>query len=204
MKAELGRRAVLACAMAALLLAGTTALVWAGGVQPNHALLDLFKTPGTGYPSVAAVIDGREVSGQYMAYAVKQIQQNAATAGKSVTRTAAVNQVVDRLASAAAIAKEAARRGYSASEDEVTAYLQQQTDGAVQLDPASAAAVWAANGDADANAYIHDPAVRALAARMIAGSKMFAALTEADPKFDVAKFTQALRSKIMVEVRFTP
>lgn len=202
--AKFGRTGAFAGAVAALLLAVTAALAWAGGVEPNRALLGLFRTPGTGYPSVAAVIDGREVSGQYMAYAVRQIQQNAATAGKSVTRAAAVNQVVDRLASAAAIAREATRRGYSASEDEVTAYLQRQTDEAVQLDPSSAAAVWAANGDADTNAYIHDPAVRALAARMIAGSKMFAALTEADPKFDVVAFTQGLRSTITVEVRFTP
>ncbi len=189
---------------ASMLLIFGAATAVAAGPTPDPQLLSLFKTPNTQFPAVAMRIDGQPVSGQYLAYAVKQYEDNAASAGRTVTRAQAVEAVVDHLTTAAAIAHEAARHGYSVSEQEVTTYLTTQTNAAVAAFPAQAAAVWAANGDTDGSAYINDPRVRELAARMIAGGKMLAAMRASDPNFDAHAFAEQLKSSIPVELYFTP
>jgi len=131
-------------------------------------------------------------------------QDNATKNGVKVTRAAAVKQVIDRLATGDAVAKKAAALGYTVSEAEITAYLTDQVNKALQLEPAGIAAVWAANGNADADAYVHDPNVRAIAARLITGGRMLSDMAAADPKFDAKAFTTSLRATVKTTLRFTP
>lgn len=189
---------------ALVLLFAIAAVATAAGPTPDPQLLSLFKTPNTEFPAVAMRVGGRPVSGQYLAYAVKQFQDSAASAGQTLTRPQAVQAVIDRLASTAAIAAEATKRGYTASDQEITAYLTAQTNGMVAEYPAVAAAVWAANGDGDAAAYINDPNVRAMTAGMLAGAKMLTAMHDADPGFDYRAFVEQLKASVSVELLFTP
>lgn len=181
-----------------------TAAVAAAGTAPDQQLLSLFRTPNTQFPAVALRVDGQPVSGQYLAYAVKQVEENATAAGQTMTKAQAVQAVVDRLAAAAGLADEATRRGYTASDAEITTYLTRQTQAALATNPAGAAAVWAANGDADGNAYVNDPKVRALTARIIAGAKMLEAMRAADPSFNDQALGEQLRAGISVQLYFNP
>lgn len=190
--------------LGALVLGFTTvAVVWAAGPNPDPRTLALFRTPNTDFPDVAMRVDGQSISGQYLSYAIQALKESDPVA-QSLTRPQLVAKVVDRLTVSAAMAAEASKRGFAASADEVTEYLTTQTNGMVADFPEQAAAVWAANGDADASAYIADPNVRHLAARMIAGSKMLAALRSADPSFDDLAFANQIKSGIKVELFFKP
>lgn len=195
-------RAVFAAAALVLLVAASVTAATAPAA--DQSLLALFKTPNTDFPTTAMIVGGQRVSGQYLAYAVRQFQANSAAHGGPATRADAVGAVIDRLATAAAISAEANKRGYAATDQEITTYLTSQTEGALAIDPSKVAAVWSANGDKDAAAYLADPAVRAIAGRMIAGGKLLAAMQAADPSFDPHAWAEQLKSSVTVQLFFTP
>jgi hypothetical protein len=153
----------------ALLVAATSIVVAQGNV--DQGLLSALTAPNQGFPAIALTIDGQSVPGLQLARAVAMGQANAAEAGKPFDRRAAIEQEIDRLVLKAAVAREMARRGYTASDAEVTAFLTQQGQEFSAQAPAQWAALLQADGLTNLQSYIDDPLIRDAARQMLAGRR---------------------------------
>jgi len=181
-----------------------TATVLAGRPVDQH-LLNLINTPNNHYPEMAMRVDGQAVTGQFVEAAVARIMDNAASQGRAVSRHDAQQAVIDHLVRRAALVDEAHRRGFTASDSEVTVYLARQV-ALKQQDPnqAAANAIETANGDASDVDYSNDPQVRAGVADQIAATKLLDSVSAGSPNFDVDTFVSSLTSNVSVELFFTP
>lgn len=190
-----------AFAISAVLVLGVVAI--ASGKPGKSALKELWNTPSV-YPEVAVTVNGVPISGKWLSYAVVATQTNERENGKAVSsRKKAVQEAIDSIVDAELINQEVAKRGYTASNQDVTDYLAAQVaDLLAHPDPDNQSLLDIV-GVATWDDYVAHPAVREDVRKQLASATMFAEL-EADPKFSLEKFKKELRRGAAIRVLFTP
>jgi hypothetical protein len=193
---RISTRASVIAAAVVILVAGLSVASAAG--RSPMSVLSLLHQPTSAYPSVAMVINGHAISGSAINEDV------AAGEANGLSHSAAIQAAVDRAINRELLYEEAVRRGFGASDAEVTAWFARQVDAANQHPEIASTVqdVLAANGDTDLQAYTHDPAVRAHIKRLITSTKLLNSLYAQDPNFDLAAFESGLRTKANIDIRF--
>ncbi|MBF6604059.1 MAG: SurA N-terminal domain-containing protein [Chloroflexi bacterium] len=199
--ASIERRSVAIVAIVCVAIALGVQVVLAGsGLNPDKTLLSIFTSDGSGYPSVAVRIDGHPISGKYLSYAVSMYVHQSATNGAAVSPQTALKMAIDQVVNRQVVLDEAVRRGFVVTDAEVSTYLAQQVQGALDAPSADLDAVLAANGDADLAAYQADPKVRQSARDLLLMRKLVDSLSEGNPKFDYLAWRSQLRAAATVEI----
>ncbi|HEX5465268.1 MAG TPA: hypothetical protein VFW92_01200 [Candidatus Limnocylindrales bacterium] len=194
----------IALAAGVLALAGLVAVATVSAGTPfgavDPAILSRMQTSSGSFPATAARIGTHVVTGVALGHLVAEIQANARPRTVSVSDAAA--EALQRMRSRWAMVDEAARRGITVSDTEVTSYLEAQVANAEHgtAEQRSAfASVLAANGEADASAYVDDPRVRAYTHDSLMMRDLIERLLSANPKFDWQAMQAQLAAKMPVE-----
>lgn len=170
---------------------------------PNESMVSRMTTTSGQFPATAARIGSHVVSGTALGHLVAEIQANALPHRVSVGDAA--TQALNRLRGRWAMVDEAGREGVQVSEEEVTQYLDAVVASAATGSAdarATFASVMAANGDADAAAYVSDSRVRAYTHDSLMMRGLVEQLLATNPHFDWQAMQTRLASNMNVQTYF--
>lgn len=184
----------------AALTSAVVGVATTSGKSTESELRQLWNTTNE-YPEVVVTINGTPISGKWLTYAVATARRNDQLHDKPIrSKTKAAKEALDAVIDSELINQEVARRGYTATDQEIDNFLDEQIALILAHPSPENDATLEGMGVTTWAEYKANTAVRDDVAKQVASIKMFTVL-EADPKFDLDKFKKDLRKGADIQIK---